>query len=244
LAVNPLRFVEYGKRKDIKNRIKNKIDEETKNLDLEKRREYIKTENDKLSIELNWLNNEIAIAEYWKKQKEIENEKFLKKIREERLIKENIEQEKKLKEEKRLQEIYEKKELEEKEEQLRLERIKNEELKQRKILKRENDYKEIVKRNLLEKERKKHLESEAIQELIQKGLINENFSSQFNRASIPSYVKEIVWNRDKQRCVNCMSTDNLEFDHIIPVSKGGSNSVNNIQLLCLTCNRRKSNKIH
>ena len=46
-----------------------------------------------------------------------------------------------------------------------------------------------------------------------------------------------------QSLINTGSKENIEFDHIIPFSKGGSNSVNNIQLLCLKCNRAKSNKI-
>ncbi|MDI6603365.1 MAG: HNH endonuclease [Patescibacteria group bacterium] len=60
---------------------------------------------------------------------------------------------------------------------------------------------------------------------------------------IPSEVKQRVWERDGGRCVQCNSKRNLEFDHIIPVSKGGSNSENNVQLLCQKCNREKSNKI-
>ena len=35
----------------------------------------------------------------------------------------------------------------------------------------------------------------------------------------------------------------LEFDHLIPFSKGGSNTYRNIQLLCEPCNRSKSAKI-
>lgn len=37
--------------------------------------------------------------------------------------------------------------------------------------------------------------------------------------------------------------ENLEFDHIIPHSKGGANTYRNIQLLCEPCNRSKSAKI-
>jgi len=56
-------------------------------------------------------------------------------------------------------------------------------------------------------------------------------------------VKDKVWNRDKGKCVECDSNENLEFDHIIPVSKGGANTYRNLQLLCENCNRSKSDKI-
>jgi 5-methylcytosine-specific restriction endonuclease McrA len=39
--------------------------------------------------------------------------------------------------------------------------------------------------------------------------------------------------------VSCGSSDRLEFDHIIAVAKGGSNTERNIQLLCEACNRAK-----
>jgi CRISPR/Cas system Type II protein with McrA/HNH and RuvC-like nuclease domain len=60
---------------------------------------------------------------------------------------------------------------------------------------------------------------------------------------ISQNVKDKVWNRDGGVCVNCGSMENLEFDHIIPFSKGGANTYRNIQLLCEQCNRQKSNKI-
>ena len=60
---------------------------------------------------------------------------------------------------------------------------------------------------------------------------------------ISQSVKDDVWNRDGGVCVQCGSNQNIEFDHIIPHSKGGSNTYRNIQLLCEPCNRSKSDKI-
>ena len=60
---------------------------------------------------------------------------------------------------------------------------------------------------------------------------------------ISQKVKDEVWNRDGGKCVECDSKENLEFDHIIPHSKGGANTYRNIQLLCEPCNRSKSAKI-
>lgn len=60
---------------------------------------------------------------------------------------------------------------------------------------------------------------------------------------IPQDVMDKVWNRDGGECVECGSNENLEFDHIIPFSKGGANTYRNIQLLCEKCNRSKSDKI-
>ena len=60
---------------------------------------------------------------------------------------------------------------------------------------------------------------------------------------IPAKVQREVWRRDEGRCVECKTKEKLEYDHIIPFSRGGSNTARNIQLLCESCNRKKSNNI-
>ncbi len=65
-----------------------------------------------------------------------------------------------------------------------------------------------------------------------------------NTRLIPSQIKKDVWKRDQGRCVICGESSNLHFDHDLPFSKGGTSlMVNNVRLLCMKCNLRKSDKI-
>lgn len=43
-------------------------------------------------------------------------------------------------------------------------------------------------------------------------------------------------------CLGCWKKPKLEEDHIIPLSKNGTNFIDNIQPLCRLCNARKGNK--
>ena len=66
---------------------------------------------------------------------------------------------------------------------------------------------------------------------------------ELNSRHIPRDVRQRVWQRDGGQCVECGATDYLEFDHIVPHSRGGANTQNNVQLLCRRCNLAKSDQI-
>jgi len=106
-------------------------------------------------------------------------------------------------------------------------------------IRREEEEKELIKREILENERKRQLRRQIKIELLERGDVAQSQK----RMSIPQDVQDLVWNRDGGKCVLCGSQENLEFDHIIPVSKGGANTYRNLQLLCQNCNRSKSDKI-
>ena len=103
---------------------------------------------------------------------------------------------------------------------------------------------EEIKKNIYKKERKKMIERETLDELIEEGKIfNVYTKKEGNRSTIPMDIATAVWNRDGGKCCFCGSSENLEFDHIIPISKGGATTFRNLQLLCKNCNIKKSDNI-
>jgi 5-methylcytosine-specific restriction endonuclease McrA len=62
---------------------------------------------------------------------------------------------------------------------------------------------------------------------------------------IPKAIRVDVLRRDNYRCVFCgvsAKKAELQIDHVIPFSQGGSNTINNLQTLCSDCNLGKSNR--
>jgi hypothetical protein len=59
------------------------------------------------------------------------------------------------------------------------------------------------------------------------------------REFIPESVRHNVWERDGGACRQCGAKSDLQYDHLIPVSLGGANTEDNLQILCAACNRQK-----
>lgn len=68
----------------------------------------------------------------------------------------------------------------------------------------------------------------------------------FRRFAKPVKFSRVnIYARDGYRCQYCgkkCTTDELTYDHVIPRSKGGRTSWENIVSACYACNRRKANR--
>lgn len=60
---------------------------------------------------------------------------------------------------------------------------------------------------------------------------------------VDAETRAYVFDRDKNTCQDCGSTDHLCIDHIIPVNRGGDSSPENLQVLCKPCNSKKKDRI-
>jgi hypothetical protein len=70
------------------------------------------------------------------------------------------------------------------------------------------------------------------------------YQEQKTHGAISQHIRSAVFKRDGGKCVQCgYIGEYIEYDHIIPRSKGGPNTVENIQLLCRKCNLRKGDRL-
>jgi 5-methylcytosine-specific restriction endonuclease McrA len=60
---------------------------------------------------------------------------------------------------------------------------------------------------------------------------------------VPKRVRQLIKNGHKPECACCGYEIYLTFDHVIPTSRGGSNSNENGQILCRDCNSIKADKL-
>ncbi len=75
------------------------------------------------------------------------------------------------------------------------------------------------------------------------------FDEKSKRVHLPQWVRNAVIYRDNGKCVMCgknltglLESEKMrekQFDHIVPLEKGGLNDVTNIQLMCQKCHKEK-----
>lgn len=70
-----------------------------------------------------------------------------------------------------------------------------------------------------------------------------------SRRCIPAHVRRAVYKRDAGRCTfvgeegrPCGSTTRLEFDHVVPVARGGKSTVENLRLVCRAHNQYEAER--
>lgn len=67
------------------------------------------------------------------------------------------------------------------------------------------------------------------------------------KASVDGFYTANEWmslcDKYENKCLRCKEVKPLTVDHVIPLSKGGSNWIENIQPLCRSCNSAKGTKI-
>lgn len=61
------------------------------------------------------------------------------------------------------------------------------------------------------------------------------------KSSKPS--RAMIYKRDKNTCQYCGATTKLTIDHVIPRSKGGDDSWENLVVACSSCNTKKGNTL-
>lgn len=59
----------------------------------------------------------------------------------------------------------------------------------------------------------------------------------------PAFTRFNVFLRDRFACQYCGSREDLTFDHLIPRSKGGQTTWENVVTACSPCNLRKGNRM-
>lgn len=72
---------------------------------------------------------------------------------------------------------------------------------------------------------------------------SRTYREQQAEGSVRAEIVERIWARDGRRCLSCGSEKRLTLDHIVPLSKGGTNRPDNLQTLCMPCNSKKGTKV-
>lgn len=109
-------------------------------------------------------------------------------------------------------------------------------------------YKALVESNRIRR-RNKYRDNITYREREKKRLVEYNIvrthNSRCDGSKLTRKILREVYSEYNYTCASCGRTKEearLSIDHIKPISKGGTNIKSNLQILCLSCNQRKSSK--
>jgi 5-methylcytosine-specific restriction endonuclease McrA len=71
----------------------------------------------------------------------------------------------------------------------------------------------------------------------------ENIYIPYQNFSVTKPSRTMIYKRDRNKCQYCGSTKKLTIDHVIPRSKGGGDTWENMVVACSSCNVRKGDKL-
>lgn len=110
-----------------------------------------------------------------------------------------------------------------------------------------NNRDEILKRNRRNYEKTKSERSKVIKRWKQLNPDKVQAGYENRRKNLVGKITGEEWREIKNKygnvCLRCGTSKRLSIDHVIPISKGGTNTVDNIQPLCGKCNSTKGTKI-
>lgn len=80
--------------------------------------------------------------------------------------------------------------------------------------------------------------------------VNSDGETVLRRVEPPQWAKRAVFFRDRGYCCECgrnlensrSPINRAQYDHIVPLAAGGLNDVSNLQLMCESCNGKKSDR--
>lgn len=70
----------------------------------------------------------------------------------------------------------------------------------------------------------------------------DDIAKLYRKSPIPSEMRWAVFRRDNFTCKRCGRQEDLHADHVIPESKGGPTTMENLQTLCRDCNVKKGTR--